>query len=79
MSCYFCGNPNTEIHHLIFGRGLRELSDKYGLVVPLCRDCHNELHHNKVMMAWSRAEGQRRFEAEHGREEFMRIFGKNYL
>ncbi len=79
MSCYFCGNPQTETHHLIFGRGLRELSDKHGLVIPLCRACHGELHKNSSMMAWSRAEGQRRFEKNHSHEEFMKIFGKNYL
>lgn len=79
MRCYFCGNPNTERHHLLFGRGMRALSEKYGLVIPLCRDCHRELHRSKVMMAWSRAEGQRRFEKEHGREAFLAVFGKNYL
>lgn len=79
MSCYLCGYPNTEVHHLIFGRGMRELSEKYGLVIHLCRSCHHELHRNKNMMAWSRAEGQRRFEKEYSHEEYMKIFGRNYL
>lgn len=79
MSCYLCGSPISEEHHLIFGRGMRELSEQYGLVIQLCRTCHEEMHRNKVMMAWSKAEGQRRFEAEHGHEEYMKIFGRNYL
>lgn len=79
MSCYLCGSPISEEHHLIFGRGMRELSEQYGLVIHLCRACHEEMHRNKVMMAWSKAEGQRRFEAEHGHEEYMKIFGRNYL
>ena len=64
---------------MIFGRGLRKLSDRYGLVIRLCPACHRELHQNASMMAWSRAEGQRRFEEDHSHEEFMKIFGKNYL
>lgn len=79
MSCYLCGSQISEEHHLIFGRGMRELSEQYGLVIQLCRACHEEMHRNKVMMAWSKAEGQRRFEAEHGHEEYMKIFGRNYL
>lgn len=29
------------MHHLIMGSANRKLSDKYGLTIPLCAECHN--------------------------------------
>lgn len=71
---------NLECHHLIFGNGFRKLADKYGLTVNICRECHYKVHNTKKGMNWSRQEGQKMFEEKHGdREEFMRVFGKNWL
>ena len=46
--CYLCRkryNLRTtrglEEHHILFGRGRRELSERYGLKVWLCHDHHN--------------------------------------
>lgn len=80
--CYICGRRATEWHH-IFGGANRINSTKYGLVVPLCHACHNEppngVHFNREVMDWLRAEGQKRFETINSHEDFMRIFGRNYL
>lgn len=58
-------------------------SEKYGLCVPLCHYCHNEppngVHFNRERMDKLKAEGQRKFESIASHEEFMRIFGENYL
>ena len=35
------GRPAECTHHLIYGNGLRELSDKDGLVIPLTNEEHN--------------------------------------
>ena len=47
--CYLCRrmyNLRTtrglEEHHILFGRGRRELSERYGLKVWLCHNHHNE-------------------------------------
>lgn len=79
MTCYICGATATEVHHLIYGSGFRELSDKYGLTERLCRDCHAKVHTQKMLMVWSKQEGQRRFEAIYGHDEYMRIFKRNFL
>lgn len=49
--CYLCRrfyNLRTtrglEEHHILFGRGRRELSERYGLKVWLCHNHHNEPH-----------------------------------
>lgn len=80
MRCKLCGNTQSlERHHLIFGRGRRELSEKYNLVDWLCGRCHRKVHMQRNLMDWSKQEGQKRFEKEYGREEYMRVFGRNYL
>lgn len=39
--CFFCGRQAEGEHHLIFGTAGRELSEKDGLKVPVCNNCHN--------------------------------------
>ena len=39
--CFFCGRQAEGEHHLIFGTAGRELSEKDGLKVPTCNNCHN--------------------------------------
>ena len=39
-SCYFCGRPATEWHH-IFNGADKKRSEKYGAMVHLCHMCHN--------------------------------------
>lgn len=82
-NCFLCGKGgNLEKHH-IFGGANRKNSEKYGLVVKLCHNCHNEppngVHYNYEQMAKLRALGQMKFEETHTHEQFMKIFGRNYL
>ena len=37
----FSARPKECTHHLIYGKGLRELADRDGLTIPLCNDEHN--------------------------------------
>ena len=40
-TCFHCGSHGlTEQHHIFFGAGRRKISDREGLVVYLCPDCH---------------------------------------
>lgn len=39
--CIFCGRQAEAEHHLIFGTAGRELSEKDGLKIPVCNNCHN--------------------------------------
>lgn len=78
--CEMCGRYEyLEKHHLIFGRGLRELADKYGLIINICRSCHRKIHKYKDLMKWSKEKGQKMFERKRSRKEFIDIFGKSYL
>ena len=80
-TCYICGKPACERHH-IFGGANRPKSEKYGLVVWLCRECHNQVHfgkRSKELMEKLRKEGQAKFESENPSLDFQTIFHCNYL
>ena len=83
-SCFVCGyNWGIEEHHIFFGNPNRSLSEKNGLKVHLCyrhhRDSKTGVHFNTELREELHRIGQRAFEQKHTREEFMKIFGKNYL
>ena len=81
--CFLCKSTRyIEIHH-IYGGAFRKKSTKYGLVVPLCRACHNEppygVHFNRERMDQIRAIGQRAFMEHYPDKNFMEEFGRNFL
>lgn len=88
-TCYLCrrqGNYQQykSLHeHHIFGGPNRLISEAEGLKVYLCIRHHvgspEAVHNNHDNMRLLRQDGQRAFEKAHSREEFMRLFGKNYL
>lgn len=80
--CYLCGIRSCiEVHH-VFGGATRSKSTMYGLVVPLCRNCHTGMdgvHYNRKRMDALRKDGQRAFEERYGHDLFMKEFHRNYL
>ncbi len=84
-NCDLCGKfGNLERHH-VFGGANRSLSEKYGLVVNLCHECHNEppdgVHFNSKRMLALRKWAQKKAMEHYGWDEaeFIRIFGRSYL
>lgn len=73
----FSASPRDCIHHLVFGRGLRELSDVYGLWIPLTNAEHNlsakgtinQIHGNPAAEKLSKMLGQVAFEKEYYRKQ----------
>jgi len=82
--CELCGREGqTNIHHVYFGTANRKLSDKWGMVAMLCPDCHQNgpraVHHCRETDLILKRRYQAKFEEEHTREEFRKIFGKSWL
>lgn len=76
-------NSLSNKHEIFFGTGNRIQSMKYGLVVPLCNNCHTignlSVHNNYFTDIKLKQLGQKTFENKYSHEEFMQIFKKNYL
>lgn len=82
--CWFCHSQNElEIHHVMNGNGLREKSERYGLKIWLCRNCHDKLHFSPVeskrMLLKAKQAAEAAFLKKHTIEEWMREFHRNYL
>lgn len=91
--CYICGKFGpTDAHHIFGGTANRRLSEEDGMVVYLCRRCHNQppdgVHFNKQTMDWLHRRGQKAWEEmrigegmthEEARKMFVRRYGKNWL
>ena len=75
----------SAIIRQVFGGANRSLSEKYGLVVNLCHECHNEppagVHFNAENMLSLRKWAQKQAMEHYGWDEaeFIRIFGRSYL
>ena len=79
--CYLCHSyKNIEIHHIYSGC-YRKKSTRYGLVVPLCHECHqgtNGVHFNRQKMDYLRVIGQLKFEEVYPDLDFLKVFGRDY-
>lgn len=60
----------------------KKKAEQYGLILPLCINHHTGaegVHTKPERMLACRQMAQRKFEEEHTRDEWVKIFGKNYL
>ena len=83
--CFICGRYcNTECHH-IFGGANRKKSEKLGLKIDLCHQCHNEppygVHFDKKINAYIKALGQQTAMLYYNWsiEKFIQEIGRNYI
>lgn len=70
-SCYMCGCRADDMHHVFHGAD-KKLSEELGLMVPLCRSCHNRVHHVG-------GEYDRILKVSAQRTYLQKIFGRCYL
>ena len=43
--CIVCGKPKGHLHEVFFGSN-RQISMRYGLVIPVCFKCHRIIHND---------------------------------
>lgn len=78
--CYVCGgNKKRDALHEIFEGAYRQRSMKEKMVLPLCLKHHNQIHSNNEMALYYKRMAQQKYEETHTREEFIKMFGRNYL
>lgn len=82
--CFLCRGEAVDEHHCIGGNN-RHKSDEWGLMVYLCRRCHEGIHNaqdNTPQMEAKRfleKVAQKEFEKRYGHSKFMTEFRQNYL
>lgn len=73
----------TDIISVFYGNSNRKQSEKYGCWVWLCGKHHNlsdfGIHFDKELDLKVKKMAQSKFEENHSRQEFMQIFGKNWI
>lgn len=84
-TCYVCGNPYVEDHHIFMGTLKRKKAEKRGLKLWLCNYHHTGSdddcpHHNREIDLKYKRMAQKYYEEHCGsREDFRLEFGKSYL
>ena len=77
--CHLCGTPTSELHEC-FGGPNRQKSKDYGLVVTLCRRCHELAHSSHEIRHRLQQEAKGAFLQKVGNiETFRKVFGRYYV
>ncbi len=79
--CIICGKKRDNLHEIFYGTGKRQLSIKYGCVIPLCYQHHleiHDIHNNGVLSIIWKVKCQEMFDKVYPNLDFLEIFGKNY-
>lgn len=77
--CYLCGKKKNDLHEVYGGRN-RINSIKFNFVLPLCRECHSSNQNNPIFNDYWHRQGQLYWEENiSSREEFIKVFRRNYL
>ena len=81
--CFICHRTPAEVHHIVFGTANRDLSDKFGLIVPLCAYHHREspkaVHANREADLFFKKLAQERFKEVWKEYDFRTVFGKEWF
>ena len=85
--CFLCNGTSEPLDkHHIFNASNRDLSEKYGLFVYLCHySCHifgkNSVHKNNAVAYELKQKAEKEAMQRYGWsvEEFIKIFGRNYI
>jgi hypothetical protein len=81
--CVLCGRVGNMHKHHIFEGDRRQRSERYGMTCLLCPPCHVHtdvaVHRCRETDLKLKRAAQRKFEREHTREGFIKLFGRSYL
>lgn len=78
-----CREKPVHNHHIFYGNGRRPISEAHGFTVNLCVEHHNSgpesVHQNKNYDQILKRMCQQAYEIDHSHDEFMEIFGENFI
>ncbi len=77
--CYICNKKRKDDLHEIFGGSNRKKSMEWGLVIPVCRECHDKWDKDKELREQIQQEAKEEFIRRNTKEKFREEFGKYYI
>ena len=77
--CYICNKARKDDLHEIFEGSNRQNSMRYGLVIPICRGCHDLWKIDMQLKKRVREEAKQKFYKLYSKEKFLEVFGKFYI
>lgn len=77
--CYICNKKKKEDLHEIFGGSNRQKSMQWGLVIPVCRECHDKWDISEELRRQIQQKAKEEFIKRNTKEKFREEFGKNYI
>lgn len=78
--CYICHKITDTARHEILHGPNRQLSKKYGLWLNLCPPCHARVHQeDNGRYRYLKENAQNLFNLAFPEEDFLKVFGRNYL
>ena len=81
--CFLCGRETyLERHHIFAGTANRKISEREGLWVWLCHECHTgtdgaQYDHDSNL--YLKQVAQMSYEKTHTHDQWMKLIRKNYL
>lgn len=76
--CYVCGVMGMCNRHEPLRGPDRQKSKHLGLWFHCCPPCHRRIHSNRQLELKYKQEAQRLYQEHYG-DDFLNVFGKNYL
>jgi hypothetical protein len=79
--CCVCGSTTGIEKNEIFEGAYRQTSIKHGMVAPMCyrETCHKRFHNDIIFNLFYKVMFQREFMKTHSRDEFIKLFGQDYI
>lgn len=77
--CYICNKKRKDDLHEVFGGSNRQKSMIWGLVIPICRGCHDEWDINEEIRKQIQQKAKEEFIKRNTKEKFREEFGKYYI
>ena len=71
--CYFCPKTKMKLHEVFRGRN-RQKSMKWGLVVPICKECHTRITKDKEFSKVLEDKAKKIFIKKYSKEKFIEEF-----
>lgn len=77
--CCNCGSKIGIEKNEVFEGSYRQISIRYGMVCPFCKTCHTQFHNDIMLNLFYKVMFEKEFLKTHSKEEFIKIFGQDYI